>query len=48
MFMAITINGMDQDMMQKNLSCKTRRESTKNMLVFSFLFVWNGHLVPGN
>lgn len=39
MFMAIAINGMDQDMMQKNLSCKNRHESTKNMLVFSFLFV---------
>ncbi|MDX9882165.1 MAG: sodium:solute symporter [Prolixibacteraceae bacterium] len=39
MFMTIVITGMDQDMMQKNLSCKTRRESVKNMLVFSFLFV---------
>lgn len=39
MFMTIVITGMDQDMMQKNLSCKTRRESTKNMIVFSFLFV---------
>ena len=39
MFMAIAINGMDQDMMQKNLSCKNRRESTKNMIVFSFMFV---------
>ncbi len=39
MFMTIAITGMDQDMMQKNLSCKNRHESTKNMLVFSFLFI---------
>lgn len=38
-FMTLAINGMDQDIMQKNLTCKTRREAQKNMLVFSFLFV---------
>ena len=38
-FMTLAINGMDQDIMQKNLTCKTKREAQKNMLVFSFLFV---------
>ncbi|MBT3383552.1 MAG: sodium:solute symporter [Prolixibacteraceae bacterium] len=39
--MAITIVmvGMDQDMMQKNLTCKNKKEAQKNMLVFSFSFL---------
>ncbi len=39
-FMTVAINGMDQDLMQKNLTCKSKREAQKNMLVFSFLFVF--------
>jgi len=47
MFMTIVITGMDQDMMQKNLSCKNKFESRKNMLVFSFLFVFTVTLFLG-
>lgn len=39
-FMTVAINGMDQDIMQKNLTCKTLKEARKNMLVFSILFVF--------
>jgi len=39
MFMTIVIVGMDQDMMQKNLTCKNRCEAQKNMFVFSFSFL---------
>ncbi|MGQ8336604.1 sodium:solute symporter [Sunxiuqinia sp. A32] len=38
-FTALAINGMDQDIMQKNLTCKSLPEAQKNMLVFSALFV---------
>ena len=38
-FMAIAINGLDQDIMQKNLTCKSLPEAQKNMLVFSLFFV---------
>lgn len=39
MFITIVMVGMDQDMMQKNLSCKNQREAQKNMMVFSFSFL---------
>lgn len=32
-FMAIAINGLDQDMMQRNLACRDSRQSQKNMIV---------------
>lgn len=32
-FMAIAINGLDQDMMQRNLACRDSRQCRKNMLV---------------
>lgn len=32
-FMAIAINGLDQDMMQRNLACRDSAQSRKNMLV---------------
>lgn len=32
-FMAIATNGLDQDMMQRNLACKDSKESQKNMIV---------------
>ncbi|HYQ56552.1 MAG TPA: sodium:solute symporter, partial [Draconibacterium sp.] len=38
-FTTIVIVGMDQDMMQKNLTCKNKREAQKNMLVFSLSFL---------
>ncbi len=31
MFITITMTGLDQDMMQKNLSCRTLKDSQKNM-----------------
>lgn len=39
MFITIVMVGMDQDMMQKNLTCKNKREAQKNMLVFSASFL---------
>ncbi len=39
MFVTIVIVGMDQDMMQKNLTCKTIKDAQKNMVVFSFSFL---------
>ena len=38
-FTTLVIVGMDQDQMQKNLTCKTLREARKNMTVFSFAFI---------
>lgn len=40
MFMAIVMTGLDQDMMQKNLSCKNIKEAQKNMLWFSVVLVF--------
>jgi Na+/proline symporter len=36
-FITITMTGMDQEMMQKNISVKTLRDSRKNMLSFAFI-----------
>uniref|UniRef100_UPI003217C497 sodium:solute symporter n=1 Tax=uncultured Draconibacterium sp. TaxID=1573823 RepID=UPI003217C497 len=38
-FITIVMVGMDQDMMQKNLTCKNIKEAQKNMMVFSFSFL---------
>ena len=38
-FTTIVIVGMDQDMMQKNLSCRNKKEAQKNMVIFSFSFL---------
>lgn len=35
----IAINGLDQNMMQKNLTCKTLKDCRTNMFSFSFLFL---------
>ncbi len=35
MFIAIAMTGLDQEMMQKNISCKTLRDAQKNVLTFS-------------
>ena len=39
MFVTIVIVGMDQDMMQKNLTCRSIKDAQKNMVVFSFSFL---------
>lgn len=39
-FMTIAMNGFDQDIMQKNLTCKSLPEARKNMLWFSIVFVF--------
>ncbi len=39
MFVTIVIVGMDQDMMQKNLTCRNIGDAQKNMVVFSFSFL---------
>lgn len=39
MFITITMTGLDQDMMQKNLTCKNLRSAQKNVLTSSLLFI---------
>ena len=39
MFTTIAMTGMDQDMMQKNLSCRTLRESQRNMMSYGAAFI---------
>jgi Na+/proline symporter len=36
-FITITMTGMDQEMMQKNISVKTLKDSRKNMITFSII-----------
>jgi Na+/proline symporter len=52
MFVTICMTGLDQDMMQKNLTCKSLKDAQKNMLWFSvvltlvtFLFLLLGALL---
>jgi solute:Na+ symporter, SSS family len=40
MFITITMTGLDQEMMQKNLSCKNLKEAQKNMFTFSAVLVF--------
>ena len=40
MFMAIVMTGLDQDQMQKNLSCKNLKDAQKNMTVFSSILIF--------
>ena len=40
MFITITMTGLDQDMMQKNLSCKNLCDAQKNMVTFSIVLVF--------
>lgn len=37
-FIVIVMTGLDQDMMQKNLSCRNLREAQKNMYCYGFSF----------
>ena len=39
MFIAIVMTGLDQDMMQKNLTCKTLRDAQKDMCTYGLAFV---------
>ena len=38
-FITIVMTGLDQDMMQKNLSCRNLREAKKNMYCYGFSFI---------
>ncbi|WP_455170255.1 sodium:solute symporter [Aegicerativicinus sediminis] len=40
MFITICMTGLDQDMMQKNLTCKTLKDAQTNMISFSFVLVF--------
>lgn len=37
-FITIVMTGLDQDMMQKNLTCKTLKDAQKNMVTYGFAF----------
>src|SRR5690606_21145981 len=39
MFITITMTGLDQDMMQKNLTCRNLKDAQKNMIVFSIVLI---------
>ena len=39
-FIAIVMTGLDQDMMQKNLTCKNNKEAQKNMITMASLLVF--------
>ncbi len=39
MFVTICMTGLDQDMMQKNLTCKNLKDAQKNMISFSIVLV---------
>lgn len=39
-FIALVMTGLDQDMMQKNLTCKSLPEAQKNMYLFSVILVF--------
>lgn len=38
-FITIVMTGLDQEMMQKNLSCRNVHDAKKNMITFSFIIV---------
>lgn len=38
-FIAIVMTGLDQDMMQKNLTCKTLKDAKKNMYWYGIFFI---------
>ncbi|GIR20800.1 MAG: sodium:solute symporter [Flavobacteriales bacterium] len=39
-FVTICMTGLDQDMMQKNLTCKSIKDAQKNMISFSFVLLF--------
>jgi len=40
MFITIVMTGLDQEMMQKNLSCRNLKDAQKNMFTFSFTLIF--------
>jgi SSS family transporter len=44
MFIAIAMTGLDQDLMQKNLTCKTIGDAKKNMYSFTTILVFTNFL----
>ena len=44
-FIAIVMTGLDQDMMQKNLTCRTLNEAQKNIYLFSIILVFANILI---
>lgn len=38
-FIVVVMTGLDQDMMQKNLSCRNLKEAQKNMYCYGFAFI---------
>ncbi|MFN8282567.1 MAG: sodium:solute symporter [Chitinophagales bacterium] len=40
MFITIAMTGLDQEMMQKNISCKNLGDAQKNMITFSFILLF--------
>ncbi|SHG10989.1 sodium:solute symporter [Dysgonomonas macrotermitis] len=38
-FIVIVMTGLDQDIMQKNLTCKNLSDARKNMLTYGFMFI---------
>ena len=38
-FIPIVMTGLDQDMMQKNLTCRTLKEAKRNMYAYGFAFI---------
>ncbi len=38
-FITIVMTGLDQDMMQKNLTCKSLKDAQKNMITYGFAFI---------
>ncbi|MDR2557089.1 MAG: sodium:solute symporter, partial [Bacteroidales bacterium] len=40
LFVTITMTGLDQEMMQKNLSCKSLKDAQKNMFTFSGILLF--------
>ena len=46
-FITIVMTGLDQDMMQKNLTCKNLKEGQKNMFWFSIILVFANLLFLG-
>lgn len=39
MFITIVMTGLDQDMMQKNLSCRNLKDAQKNVMTFGFILI---------
>ncbi|ADF51571.1 MULTISPECIES: sodium:solute symporter [Zunongwangia] len=39
MFITICMTGLDQDMMQKNLTCKSLKDAQKNVMSYSLVFI---------